>query len=206
MRTLTVAFLFAVSFAGCGRLNGPDANRPSGIVVVNAPVAGQVRRVLVNEGSAVTPDTPILEISIQPAQVAGQSTPDAATRARNSYRAAEGGIAEARSEAERAAVEVQRVSSLVSSGSAPQSQLDAARAQYQAAQQKLQNAEAAARGAEARIAAPQTSSNVSSTPAVEEQIVTVRAGTTGTVGALNATPGQQVTLGQPLATVSVGAR
>jgi multidrug resistance efflux pump len=99
---------------------------------------------------------------------------------------------------------VQRVSSLVSSGSAPQSQLDAARAQYQAAQQKLQNAEAAARGAEARIAAPQTSSNVSSTPAVEEQIVTVRAGTTGTVGALNATPGQQVTLGQPLATVSAG--
>src|SRR5207248_863117 len=43
----------------------PGEDQPYGVVVVNAPAAGEVRRILVSEGAQVSAGTPIVEIAVQ---------------------------------------------------------------------------------------------------------------------------------------------
>ena len=184
-----------------------NESSPYGIVVVSAPVTGEVRRVLVGEGVAVSRGAAIVEIAV-PAEstVASQSEGvNSRSRARADVEAAQQELASAQAQVERAAVEVQRVTPLVASGSAPQAQLDAAQAQYQRAQERLQKAQGAVQSTTGRLVAQQgergTDKRVPS-----EQLVAARVPVSGVVRAINARPGQQVTAGQPLATVSADAR
>jgi multidrug efflux pump subunit AcrA (membrane-fusion protein) len=192
-----------VVFQACTR-GGQDSQ---GVVIVNAPAAGEIRRVLAREGMEVVEDQPIAEIAISaPAQRAPTSGPDQkqASAAMN-FLAAQAEIEAARSEVVRHEVEVQRLTALVSAGQASQGELDGERALYERAQQRLQKAKTAAQQAQSGLAnARQPSLNSSiATPSPAEQIVVVRASTTGTVSAMNTRIGDRVIAGQPLATIRV---
>lgn len=189
--------------------SGTSNSEASGIIVVNAPTTGEVRRVLVREGVAVNEGAAIVEIAVQteapvPAPSQGES---AESRAARSYKSADAEIEAARAEAVRHEAEVQRLTPLVASGEASQGQLDGERALYEQAQQRLQRAQDAKRSAESGLlSARQSSQNQSSAPAPapREQIVAARATSAGTVSVINAKVGQRVTVGQPLATLRAG--
>lgn len=202
--------------AACGgggeKSKGGDAG---GVVVVNAPAAGVVRRVLVNEGAAVGEGDAVVEIVVrtEPQQQGGpaQPTPDPISRAAQAIQSSEAEIEAARSEVVRAEVEVQRLSPMVAAGQAPQGQLDAARADYERAQQRLQRAQSAAQSAQgglvaARQQALNPSSRPAATPAPAEQVAVARASSAGTVSVVSVKPGDRVTAGQPLATLRAGRR
>jgi multidrug efflux pump subunit AcrA (membrane-fusion protein) len=197
---LGAMLVFALVFSACGKPG--SGNAVQGIVVINAPATGKIRRLLVSEGSTVKAGTPILEISVELPSVATQPKEDPLAQARNSYRAAEGSIATARADVERAAVEVQRVTSLVASESAPPSQLDAARAQYQQAQQRLDKLQSAAQEAQSGLVYQEGRTGQTTATVVPEEIVTARATSDGIIKVLNANVGERVTSGQPLATMT----
>jgi multidrug resistance efflux pump len=209
-----VLLLLLVGLTGCGA--GGEKSKTGdgrGVVVVNAPVAGEVRRVLVSEGAAVGAGDPVVEIVVSsgPQQGAPSSpTPDPVARAAQAIQSSEAEIEAARSEVVRAEVEVQRIAPLVSAGQATQGQLDGARADYDRAQQRLQRAQSAAQGAQGGlVAARQQALNparpaASSTPA--EQVVAARASSAGTVSVVSVKQGDRVTAGQPLATLRAGNR
>jgi multidrug resistance efflux pump len=146
------ALVALCALAACGG-NRDEAQR--GVIIVNAPVAGEVRRVLVREGMVVSEGTPVVEIAVRTeAQNAPQAkTEDPVARAGRNIGAAQAGIEAARAEAVRAEVEVQRLTPLVASGDAPQAQLDGARAVYEAAQRRLQEAQGAAADAQSGLVA-----------------------------------------------------
>lgn len=202
------ALLLLVASAAC-QSSGTSNSEVSGIIVVNAPAAGEVRRVLVREGVAVNEGAAIVEIAVQmdtpvPAPSQGES---AESRAARSYKSADAEIEAARAEAVRHEAEVQRLTPLVASGEASQGQLDGERALYERAQQRLQRAQDAKRSAESGLlSARQSSQNQPSAvaPAPREQIVEARATSAGTVSVINAKVGQRVTVGQPLATLRAG--
>jgi multidrug resistance efflux pump len=131
-----------------------------------------------------------------------QPKEDPVAQARNTYRAAEGSIASAQADVQRAAVEVQRVTPLVAGGSAPQSQLDAARAQYQRAQERLDKLKTAGQEAQSGLVYQEGRAGQAPSIVPAGEIVTARATSDGTIRVLNANVGQQVTSGQPLATMS----
>ena len=201
-RGLHLLLLFALSvFTACQSTDGDNSSR--GIVVVNAPAAGEVRRILVNEGNAVNEGAAILEIAVRTEAQTGpqSSTDDPQARAVKNIETVQSEVDSARAEVIRTEVDVQRLTPLVASGDAPQAQLDGARADYDKAQQRLRKAQSSAQEAQAGlVAARQPSSNPS--PAMpSEQIVTARAPSAGTVTAISVQVGARVTAGQPVATL-----
>ena len=189
--------------------SGGDGEAARGLIIVNAPAAGEVRRVLVREGMVVNEGTPIVEIAVRAEarrapQV--QEGEDPVARAGAKIGAAQGEIEAARAEAVRAEVEVQRLTPLVASGDAPQAQLDGARAEYERAQRRLQQAQSSAQDARSGLVTarqqPQISANAPAAP--QEQIVMAQASSAGTVSVVNTRAGDRVTLGQPLATLRAG--
>ena len=199
---LAVIFLSAlVACQACSR--GGDGTR--GVIVVNAPAAGEIRRVFAREGMEVVEGQPIAEIAIQPAAQSAPSTgaDERQARAGLTIQAAQAEVEAARTEVMRHEVEVQRLTPLVSSGQASQGDLDGERALYERAEQRLQRAKSAAQQAQSGlVVARQQSFNSSiATPSPAEQVVAVRASGAGTVSALNTRIGERVVAGQPLATI-----
>jgi multidrug resistance efflux pump len=198
----------------CQSRSGSNETDARGIIIVNAPAAGMVRRVLVREGMAVNEGAALVEIAVESVATQTPQTPpaereDPVARAGRNIGATEKEIEAARAEVVRHEVEVQRLTPLVASGGAPQAQLDGARAEYERAQQRLQRAQAAAQAAQAGlVAARQQSRNstATTTTAPAEQMVTARASSAGTVSAISAQVGQRVTAGQPLATLRAERR
>jgi multidrug resistance efflux pump len=200
-----LAVLTLVVSSACQAQMGSDGGDASGIIIVNAPATGEIRRVLVREGAAINEGAPIVEIAVR---VEGQSaTPsqaeDPQARAARITQAAQGEIEAARADVIRKEVEVQRLTPLVASGDAPQAQLDGARAEFERAQRRLQQAQSQAENAQTGLATARQQSRNSSVPAqtFSEQIVTARASSAGTLTVINARVGERVTAGQPLATL-----
>lgn len=176
-----------------------------GIIIVNAPATGEIRRVLVREGMTINEGAPVVEIAVR---VEGQSAPpaqaeDPQKRAATNIRSSQAEVEAARADVVRKEVEMQRLSSLVATNDAPQAQLDGARAEFEQAQRRLQQAQSKAESAQTGLATARQQSQNSSTPArtFSEQIVTAQASSAGTVSVINAKVGDKVTTGQPLATL-----
>ncbi len=194
-------FCALVASSACGSREGDDA---SGVVIVNAPAAGEVRRVLVKEGARLKAGDAVVEIVIRaegPAPAPTRGEDPLATAGRN-IASAQAEVEAARAEVVRAEVEVSRLTPLVSSGQASQGELDGARSNYERAQQRFQRAQSAAQGAQAGlVAARQPNRTSTPTPPPLEQVVYAVASSAGTVSAVSARPGARVTAGQPLATL-----
>ena len=203
-----LAVLALVVSSACQSQTGSDGADARGIIIVNAPATGEIRRVLVREGMAINEGAPIVEIAVR---VEGQSTPppqaeDPQARAARITQAAQLEIEAARADVIRKEVEVQRLTPLVSSGDAPQAQLDGARAEFERAQRRLQQAQSLAENAQSGLATARQQPQNSSIPAqtFSEQIVPARASSAGTLSVINARVGERVTAGQPLATIRAG--
>jgi len=202
----TASALFILAVVACSALascRAPQTDEQTGdIIVVNAPVAGVVRRVLVSEGAQVAAGTPIVEIAIaQQSSVAQPSAGESAeSRAANNVRVSQAEIEAARAEVVRHEAEVQRLTPLVAAGQASQAELDGERALYERAQQRLQQAQQAARQADTGLLAARQPS-ATPPPVVREQTVTANATSAGTVRVISARVGDRVTSGQPLATI-----
>ncbi len=194
--------VFVVAATACR--SSESGERPRGLVVVNATATGIVRRVLASEGAAVNENAVILEIAAHTeAPVAKQpQADDSQARAQAANMAAQKEIQADEAEVQRAAVEVQRITPLVASGSASQAELDAARAQYQQAQEKLQRAKDAAQSAQRNLIAQQGRAGSQPSPMPSEQIISVRAPSSGVVRVISVRAGQRVTEGQPIATIA----
>lgn len=209
---LALALLAVCASASCRSGSGANDNAPEGIIVVNAPASGVVKRVLVGEGVEVQKGAGVVEIAVatQAQQAAqGQPTQDPVARAAMHYTSVQSEIEAARAEVVHAEVEVQRLTPLVAAGQASQGELDGARATYEHAQQRLQALQTAAQSAQSGIVAARqqqmngaTSPATSATPA--EQTVYARATSAGHVAVINVRVGERVTEGQPLATLRAG--
>lgn len=192
-----LSLLALLSGAGCRA-----EEKASKLVVVKAPVTGEVRRVLAGEGATVSEGAILVEISVSSsAQGASENPGEDQALARAALGAAQRQIAEAEAEVNRAAVETQRIEPLVRSGAAPQSQLDAARGQYQQAQERLDRLRESARSAQNNVVRAE-GRRLSPEPAAAESIVEVRVPESGTIRILRARAGQQITAGQPIATLA----
>lgn len=194
-----------VASTACSSSGGDEGETP-GVIIVNAPAAGEVRRVLVNEGARLKKGDAVVEIVVRAEQVAAP-TPRAedpvATAGRN-IASANAEIEAARAEVVRAEVDVSRLTPLVASGQASQGELDGARGLYERAQQRLQRAQTAAQGAQAGlVAARQPNRAAMPTPTTSEQVVYAIASSDGMVSVVSTRPGARVTAGQPLATLRV---
>jgi len=209
---LPLALLAVCASASCRSGSGANDNAAEGIVVVNAPAAGVVKRVLVGEGVQVQQGAGIVEIAVAtPQQQSAQTQPtqDPVARAAQNYGAAQNSIEAARAEVVRAEVEVRRLEPLVAAGQASQGELDGARAVYDRAQQRFQSAQNAAQSAQSGLIAARqqqlsgtSGPSTSATPA--EQTVYARATSAGRVAVINVRVGERVTEGQPLATLRAG--
>ncbi|MBD0327119.1 MAG: hypothetical protein ICV68_11845 [Pyrinomonadaceae bacterium] len=194
----------AVSSGACQKREESSSDA-RGIIVINAPATGEVRRVLVREGVSVNKDAPLVEIAVpvEAPNTPPSQTEDPQARAARNIQASKAEVEAARAEVVRTEVEVQRLTQLVASGQATQAELDGARALYERAQQRFQKAQESARDAQSGLvtarSAPQSSSNMPATPS--EQIVTARATSAGTVTVVSAQVGERVAAGQPLATL-----
>jgi HlyD family secretion protein len=191
--------------AGC-RSSQTENSQDNGVVVVSAPSAGQVRRILVNEGSLVSAGAPIVEIAVeQQAPVVAPSPGESAdARAGRNIKAAEAAIEAARAEVVRHEAEVIRLTPLVAAGQASQAQLDAERSLYEQAQRRLQQTQDASRQAQAdllRARQPGAQANAAQSSVPRVEMVLARATSSGTVAVISARVGDRVTSGQPLATL-----
>ncbi len=202
---LALAALLASSAcqSGGGTTGGGDAR---GIIIVNAPAAGEVRRVIAREGMTVNEGAPLVEIAVRDERATATPSPgeSAETRAVRNFKAADAEIEAARAEAVRHEAEVQRLTPLVASGEASPAQLEGERALYERAQQRLRQAQDAKRSAETGLLAarqPGQNQNSAAAPLPSERIITANASAAGTVSVINARVGQKVTAGQPLATL-----
>ena len=202
-----LAFLTLFASASCRSNESRTSNEASrGIIVINAPAAGEVRKVLVREGMPVNEGATIVEIAVRDATPLVTPSPgeNAESRAARNFKAAEAEIAAARAEAVRHQAEVERLTPLVASGDISQGQLDGERALYERAQQRLQRAQETKRSAESGLLAarqPDQKQNNTATLAPREQTVLAIATSAGTVSAISAHVGDRVTAGQPLATL-----
>lgn len=194
--------VFLVAATACATR---ESGETAGVVIVNAPAAGEVRRVLVSEGLRLRKGDAVAEIVVRTESAAATPTPrgeDPVAAAGRNIAAAQAEVEAARSEVVRAEVEVARLTPLVASGQASQGELDGARAIYERAQQRFQRAQSAAQGAQAGlVAARQPNRNAAPTAAPSEQVVYATATSDGTVSVVSIRPGARVTLGQPLATL-----
>jgi len=200
--------VFLVALSACGGSGEKGEGR--GVVVVNAPAAGEVRRVLVSEGAKVAEGATVVEIVVrtEPPAEARKVPEDPVARAAQAIQSSEAEIEAARAAVVRAEVEVQRLSPLVAAGQASQGELDGARGEYDRAQQRLRQAQGAAQSAQGGlVAARQQSQNLSAAPPKpSEQLVPARATSSGTVTVVSVKPGDRVTQGQPVATLRAGSR
>jgi multidrug resistance efflux pump len=197
--TLIVASLVGATSA-CHKTD--EGSGKSNLVEINAPVAGQVRRVLVREGAFVSDGTAIIEIAVRtPAAGSQTSQQDQQKQSRAAVETSVKEIAEAEADLQRALVEVQRAEQSVASGFGSQSEVDAARARFTLAQQRLDGLREKAQTARDNLTFQRGRSS-SNSEAPREEIVTVRAPASGTVRAISSRIGQQVAQGQPLATLS----
>ena len=200
-RAVLTCLLISVSSA-CGSRSGDGET--AGVVIVNAPAAGEVRRVLASEGVHLKKGDAVVEIVVRTQGAAAVPTPgeDPVAAAGRNIAAAQSEVEAARAEVVRAEVEVSRLTPLVASGQASQGELDGARATYEKAQQRLQRAQSAAQGAQAGlVAARQPDRTLTPLPTPLEQVVYAFASTDGTVSAVSVRPGAHVNAGQPLATL-----
>ena len=202
-------FLLCVALAvssacGTGGSSG-DESAARGIVVVNAPAAGVVRRVIAREGMAVSEGAPVVEIAVQVEGPAPTPSPgeSAESRAAGNFKAADAEIEAARAEVVRHDAEVRRLTPLVASGEAPQAQLDGERALYERAQQRLQQAQDAKQRAEGelRAARSQPTTTTAQPPPPREQLISAVASSAGTVSVVSVRVGDRVKAGQPVATL-----
>lgn len=209
-----LALPFLIAAASCTSSQPNSGNESYGVIVVNAPAAGVVRRVLVSEGAQVNADTPIVEITVQeetPAAAAASPGESAEAQAVRRVRASGAEIDAARAEVVRHEAEVLRLTPLVASGEASQAQLDGERALYEQAQQRLQKAQEAEKQAQTGLlaarqpGAAQTNA-AGQPPALREQTVVAKTSSAGTVSVISVRPGERVTSGQPLATLRSEAR
>ncbi|HEX8178289.1 MAG TPA: hypothetical protein VF525_01980 [Pyrinomonadaceae bacterium] len=202
-RLLLLACAFGLLATGCGGTREDET--AAGVIVVNAPATGEVRRVLVREGAPVNEGEALIEIAVSKGQVSAQPTPteDPQARAARNVTAAQSETEAARAEVVRTEIEVQRLTPLVAAGQATQGELDGARAQYDRAQQRFRQAQEAAQSAQTGLlTARQQPANT--TPAIMKpivEIVAARASSAGTVRAISARVGEHVNAGQPLATL-----
>ena len=206
---LLPALALALTLAGAGcRSSSVDEKESSGIVVVSAPAAGEVRRVLVSEGVKVAEGAGIVEIAQAAPAPAPAPAPQGESpqqRAARTYQSANAETDAARAEVVRHEAEVQRLTPLVASGQASQGELDGERALYERAQQRLQSAQTAARDAQTGlVVAQQPGANRQTNaqaPPPREQLVTATATSAGVVTVISVRPGERVTQGQPVATL-----
>ncbi len=214
-RPLALALFLTAALGSSCRSSQTESN-PYGVVVINSPAEGVVRRVLVGEGVEVAQGAPLFEISVErkeeaaaPAASPGES---AASRAARRAKAAENAIDAARAEVVRHEAEVQRLTPLVASGQVPQAQLDAERSLYEQAQRRLQQAQDASRDAQSELLSARQPGAAGGgnlapkTPGVQVETVMARATSAGTVAVISARVGDRVSMGQPLATLRTGAR
>jgi multidrug resistance efflux pump len=187
------------------RSSNENANDAGNIIVVNAPAAGQIRRVLVAEGVHVDRGTPLIEIVVESEAVSAPSPAraEAETRAIENYQTLDKQIEVARADVVQKEVEVARLTPLVSSGEAPQGQLDGARALYEEAQRRFASLQEAKRKAESALLAARQPNQSQGTnlPTPREQIVSAVATSPGKVTVVSARVGDRVKVGQPLATL-----
>jgi multidrug efflux pump subunit AcrA (membrane-fusion protein) len=175
----------------------------AGIIVVNAPAAGIVKRILVAEGVHVNAGAPIIEIGVQSEGAASGQKPaeSAEGLAVRSYKAADAEIEAARTEAVRNGAEVDRLTPLVASGEASQGQLDGERALYEQAQRRLQQAQDAKKTAEGGLISARQPNQGNNAPLLRQEIVSAVATSAGTVSVIAVRVGDRIEAGQPLATL-----
>jgi biotin carboxyl carrier protein len=196
-----------IGAAACSKSSSDIGGDSRGIIVVNAPATGEVRRILVSEGVTVSAGAPILEIAVQTEMPLATPSPgeSAEARAARTLKSADAEIEAARAEAVRHDAEVQRLTPLVANGEASAAQLEGERALFERAERRLQQAQDAKRNAEGGLLAArqpgqnQGSATVPVTP--REKIVSATASSAGTVSVINARVGERVKEGQPLATL-----
>jgi biotin carboxyl carrier protein len=205
---LCVLALVTLAASASCQSNGSRSNNEEarGIIVINAPAAGEVRRVLVSEGVSVNEGAAIVEIAVrnETPMITPSPGESAESRAARNFKAADAEINAARAEVVRHQAEVERLTPLVASGDASQGQLDGERALYERAQQRLQHAQETKRSAESGLLAarqPDQIQNNAASLAPREEIVAARATSAGTVSAVSVRVGDRVTAGQPLATL-----
>ncbi|HEX8557765.1 MAG TPA: biotin/lipoyl-binding protein [Pyrinomonadaceae bacterium] len=208
-RTFALAALLLSAHAAlsaCGARGGGggdgDGETP-GVIIVSAPAAGEVRRVLASEGARLRKGEALVEIVVR-AEGRAAPTPrgeDPVAAAGRNITAAQAEVEAARAEVVRAEVDVARLTPLVAAGQASQGELDGARALYERAQQRLARAQGAQAGL---VAARQPNRNPAPTAAPSEQVVYATASSDGTVSAVSVRAGARVTQGQPLATLRAG--
>lgn len=173
---------------------------PTGDIVINAPANGVVRSVLVSDGAVIEKDAPMIEIA-----VTSQTASDQKNQSSNDAKlaiAARNDVASAEAEANRSLTELRRIEPLVKRGLASQAELDKARAQDQDAQDRLKRARERVKNVEQQRNEPQP--GLSNKGPIEE-IIAIRAPAAGKVRQINVAAGQQVTAGQPVATLSSGS-
>lgn len=205
-KILLCALVLLVVAAASACKSSSTTSDTSGVIVVNAPAAGEVRRILVSEGVSVSAGAPIVEIAVQAEAPSVAPTPgeSAEARASRQLKAADSEIEAARAEAVKHDAEVQRLTPLVESGQASPAQLEGERALFERAEQRLQKAQDAKRNAESGLlSARQPGQNQASAPpsAPSEKIVAATATSAGTVSVINTRVGERVKAGQPLATL-----
>lgn len=179
-----------------------NGNAATDLIVVKTTASGTVQRVLVGEGANVSEGATLIEIAVPVGQPPANQN-QAGEQARAAVGRAQRDLGDAEAEVNRAAVEVQRVEPLVASGAAPQAQLDAARAQYQQAQERLQRVRESA--AQAQVGAV-VAAGTPPAAAPATATVAVSAPASGNVRVISVRPGQRVTAGQVVATVSTRGR
>ncbi|MBC7798116.1 MAG: hypothetical protein H7Z37_14690 [Pyrinomonadaceae bacterium] len=172
-----------------------------GVIVVNSPASGVVRRVIGRAGMSVEINAPIVEIEVQDDKPistnVNSQTPS--SRAATNYEANKAEIEKARADTVRAEVEVQRLTPLVASGAATQPQLDAARADFARAKSRLEAATLASQTAQTGLRSSQNPQTAA--PIQTGKTVFAQTSIAGTIAAINAREGEKVALGQPLATI-----
>ena len=197
--------LASLSATACSRRVNENAN-DANVIVVNAPSAGVVKRILVAEGVTVNAGTPIVEITVRTESgiIGPKPGENAESQAVRNYQAADSEIEAARAEAVRHEAEVARLTPLVASGEASQGQLDGERGLYEQAQRRLQQAQEAKRLAEGGLIAARQPGQVQKNTALnQEKTVPAIATSAGIVSVIGVRVGERVEAGQPLATLRV---
>jgi cobalt-zinc-cadmium efflux system membrane fusion protein len=186
------------------RSTGTDQASANETVVVKAPAAGQIQRLLISEGTRVDAGAPLMELAPESTPTAsGTPSESTETRAAKDLIAAERSVETARAEVVRNEANVQRLTPLVAAGQATQAELDGAQAQYQQAQQRFRGAQDAARAARGNLDTsrqPGTMPPDSPSPN-ETKTISVPAPVAGIVTVIAGRVGDRVIVGQPLATI-----
>jgi biotin carboxyl carrier protein len=195
--------LALVVTTSCRSSSETETHSDAGIIVVNAPAAGLVKRILVAESVHVNAGTPIIEITVQrQGPVSGQKPGESVeSQAVRNYKAADAEIEAARAEAVRHGAEVDRLTPLVASGEASQGQLDGERSLYEQAQRRLQQAQDAKKLAESGLISARQPSQAAGTPLPQQETVAAVAPSAGVVSVVAVRVGERVIAGQPLATL-----